>query len=98
MTSCHPVFAMLGDTHASSVIPVVNANDAECGTLTIALVPLKSSALPNLPDAAHVALLMVPVLEWPDRSLTVVPDPSSKEYAAVRLGLVEAVVAVATFV
>jgi hypothetical protein len=35
-----------------------------------------------LPDADHVALVIVPLFPFPDASVTVVPDPSSNPYAA----------------
>ena len=79
MTSRHPVLTTVGETQASSVIPVVKASDGEFPIVTIALVPLKTSAPPYLPAAVHVALLIVPLLPWPDRSLTTVPWPSSNE-------------------
>src|SRR3954467_6831146 len=87
---------MLGLTQASMVMPVVSCSVAEFGIVTIESMPLNTSAWPYLPTAVHVALLIVPVFACPDRSLTRVPVPSSKEYAPPRLGLVDAVVAVAT--
>ena len=86
-----------GLTQASSVMPVVNLSDGASGIVTMALLPLNTSAFPNLPVAVHVAFAIVPVLPLPEMSLTVVPEPSSNEYAATRLGLVDKVVAVATF-
>jgi hypothetical protein len=44
---------------------------------------LKESALPYFPAAVQVAPEIVPVLPFPDASLMVGPEPSSKEYAAV---------------
>jgi hypothetical protein len=44
-----------------------------------------------------VVLATVPVLPFPDRSLTVEPVPSSKLYAATRPEMVAKVVAVAVF-
>src|SRR5580704_4416613 len=87
MTSCHPVGAELGLTHASSVTAVVRCKDAESLTTTCALVPLNDSALPYLPLVVHVALTIVPVLPFPDKSLTVVPDPALKSYAATKPGV-----------
>jgi hypothetical protein len=52
--------------------------------VTIALVPLNSSASPNLPAVDQVAFVIVPLLAFPDASVTVVPDPSSNPYAATR--------------
>ena len=75
-----------GSTHASSVIPVVRCSDAASGIVTSALVPLNFSAPPYLPVVAHVALVSVPVLPFPDASVTVVPDPSSNPYAATNPG------------
>jgi hypothetical protein len=84
MTSRQALEAVAGFTHASSVIAVVSWSDVELGTLTRALEPLKRSALPNFPDAVHVAPEIVPVFPFPDASATVVPEPSSNEYAATR--------------
>ncbi len=66
----------VGNTHASSVIPVVSCSEAALGTVTRALVPLNASALPNLPAAVQVAPLIVPLLLLPEVSATVVPLPS----------------------
>src|SRR5450755_1250797 len=85
-----------GLTHASSVIPLERCNEAESGIVTSALVPLNRNAPPYLPDAqaeerrrhlpdvTQVALLIVPLLPFPDASATVDPDPSSNPYAATR--------------
>jgi hypothetical protein len=81
-------------THASNVIAPVSRKDGESLIVTFALVPLKTSALPYLPAAVHVAEPMEPAFPFPDRSATVDPDPSLNEYAATRP---ERVVAVATF-
>src|SRR5215471_18381167 len=88
----------VGYTHASSVIPVERCSDVESGIVTSAVAPLNERALPNLPADVHVAFTIVPVLPWPDRSVTVVPAPSTKPKAATRLGFVASVVAVAMFV
>src|SRR5215471_18308419 len=72
----------LGLTQASSVIPLVRSSEAESGTLTIALVPLKERAPPYLPLVLQVALAIVPLLLLPDRSGRLGPEPWSKEYAA----------------
>jgi hypothetical protein len=50
------------------------------------LLPLNESALPNLPAAAHVAFVIVPLLLLPDWSATVVPLPSSNAHAPTRPG------------
>ncbi len=50
--------------------------------VTSALVPLNESAPPYLPDADRVAFEIVPLLPFPDASVTVVPDASSNAYAA----------------
>ena len=81
-TARHPLAAAVGYTHASSVILVVNCRDAAFGTVTTAFVPLKTSALPNCPAVVHVAPLIVPVLLFPEESVTVVPPPSANPYAA----------------
>ena len=51
---------------------------------TRAFEPLKLNALPNFPDAAHVAFTSVPVLPFPDASAVDAPDPSSNPNAATR--------------
>src|SRR5947209_3719446 len=71
-----------GLTHASSVIPLDRCSDAASGTVTSALVPLNCNAPPYFPDADHVAFVIVPLLPFPDASVTVVPEPSSNPYAA----------------
>ena len=86
-----------GLTHASSVIPLERCSEAASGTVTSALVPLNCSALPYLPVAAQVAPVIVPVLPFPDASATVVPEPSSKPYAATRPVGAAAVLAPAMF-
>ena len=70
----------VGLTQASAVIPVVRLSELELLTLTQAFVPLKESALPNLPALApaQVVFETVPVLPFPERSAVVVPEPSSK--------------------
>jgi hypothetical protein len=72
----------VGYTHASKVIADVTFNDADPAMLTRLLTPLKSNALPYLPEGVHVAPLIVPVFPLPDASATVVPVPSLKLYAA----------------
>ena len=47
-------------------------------TVTQEFVPLKESALPNLPAVDQVVFESVPVLPLPDWSAVVVPLPSSK--------------------
>ena len=46
--------------------------------------PLNCNASPYLPDVDHVAPEIVPLLSFPEASVTVVPDPSSNAYAATR--------------
>ena len=75
---------MVGYTHASSVIPVVNCSDAESLTVTNALVPLNVKAFPYLPEVVQVAPLIVPLFPLPDTSFTTVPLPSLNPYAATR--------------
>src|SRR5262245_17662765 len=82
MIDFHPVGAVVGYTHASSVIAAVRPSDAEFATVTCAPLPLNTSALPNLPDVVQVAPLMVPLFPLPERSVTLVPAPSLKLYAA----------------
>src|ERR1700674_3674685 len=85
MTIIHPL-SEVGYTHASSVIALPRSREGESATDTQLLLPLKDSALPNRPPAAHVAPETVPVLPLPDRSVTLEPLPSSNEYAATRPG------------
>ena len=81
-TDRHPV-PDEGFTQASIVIPVVRSSDAALATVTHALVPLNDSAPPNLPAAVRVALEIVPVLPWPDASVTcTTPLASLNPYAA----------------
>ena len=65
--------------------------------MTSALVPLNCSALPYLPAVAQVAFVIVPLLPFPDASVTVVPDPSSNPYAATSPDGAAGVVALAVF-
>jgi hypothetical protein len=74
----------VGNTHASSVIPVVRSRDAESFTVTRAFVPLNSNALPNFPALVQVAVPTEPAFPFPDASATVAPPPSSNPYAATR--------------
>src|SRR2546427_391193 len=85
MTSRQLLFTVDGFTHASKVIPVVSCKDAALLMVTCAPVPLNTSARPYLPEAVHVAPLIVPVFPLPEASATVVPVPSLNEYAATRL-------------
>src|SRR3954452_2038966 len=77
---------VVGLTQASIVIAEVSDSEVELGIATDAFVPLNESAFPNLPAPApaHVAFVIVPVFALPDWSVTVVPVPSSKPYAATR--------------
>src|SRR5919198_2741749 len=84
ITDRHAVPSAFGLTHASSVMPFVRSSEFESETVTQELVPLKDSALPNLPLVDQVVFAVVPVLLFPERSVTVVPVPSSKLYAATR--------------
>ena len=87
-----------GLTHASSVIPLDRCSEAESGIVTSALVPLNCSALPYFPDVVQVAFAIVPLLPFPDASVTVVPDPSSNPYAATKPDGAAGVLAFAVFV
>src|SRR5689334_13374007 len=64
-------------------MPVVSCSDGAFGTVTFALVPLNTSALPNLP-VVQVVPLEVPLLFCPEASRIAVPVPSSNPYAATR--------------
>src|SRR5262249_20985229 len=78
-----PVGAEVGNTHASSVIAVVRRSEGASGIVTCDVVPLNTSALPNLP-AVQVVAVATPLLFCPEASRIVVPDPSSNPYAATR--------------
>src|SRR6266550_1273859 len=78
---------VVGYTHASNVIPLVNCSESALLMVTSALVPLKLKALPYLPDAVQVAPLMVSLLPLPDTSVTIAPLPSLNPYAATKPGL-----------
>ena len=67
------------------------------GTVTNELEPLNCSALPNLPAVLHVLFATVPLLPFPDASVTAVPDPSSNPYAATKPDGAAGVVALAVF-
>src|SRR5207248_9325152 len=77
---------VVGYTHASNVIPLVNCSEAALLMVTSALVPSKLKALPYLPDVVQVAPLIVPLLPLPDTSVTTVPLPSLNPYAATKPG------------
>jgi hypothetical protein len=64
-------------------------SEALSGTVTRELLPLKVSAFPNLPVAAHAVFAAVPALPFPDASATAVPDPSSNPYAATSPGVAD---------
>src|SRR5436190_77247 len=82
----------MGLTQASRVIPVVRSREAESLTVTQLLTPLNDRAPPYLPEVDQEVLATVPVLELPEASAAVVPDPSLKPYAATRpVGADEAV-------
>src|SRR5438132_977591 len=81
-THRHSAPSAAGLTQPSSVIPVVRSSDAASGIVTHELAPLNERAPAYLPALDQVALETVPALPLPDQSVTVVPDPSSNEYAA----------------
>jgi hypothetical protein len=62
----------------------VKCRDEESLMVTHELDPLNTRALPYFPALVQVVFLRVPVFRFPDRSVTVVPVPSSKLYAATR--------------
>ncbi len=74
---------MAGFTHASSVIALDRCSEAESGTVTRELVPLKLNARPYLP-ATQAVFATDPLLPLPDASDTVDPDPSSNPNAATK--------------
>jgi hypothetical protein len=73
-----PFCVAVGYTHADIVSPLVTFRLDDEGTDTRLLVPLKASAPPYLP-LVQVAPEIVPVFAFPDASVTVPPEPSSKE-------------------
>src|SRR5579872_2082746 len=95
MTSRQALLTVDGFTQASRVMALVKCREAESGMVTRAVVPLKTRALPYLPVAVQVAFEIVPVLPLPEASVTVVPEPSSKEYAPTSPVMVARVTAVA---
>ena len=96
MTSLHARVTVAGLIHASRVTAVVRRSAGASLTVTRAFVPLNESAFPNLPAEVHVAFEIVPALPRPDPSMTVVPLPSLKEYAATRFETADWVVALWT--
>src|SRR4051794_15762180 len=97
MTSRQAEDTVAGSTQASSVIAVVSCSELALGTFTRASVPLKLSASPNLPAVDQVVFDVAASLPLPEESVTLVPLPSSNEYAAtspVGAPLLEPVVAV----
>src|SRR3954469_15384636 len=72
----------VGLSHASSVMPFVRSSEAASGIETSVELPLNWSAPPYLPVFVQVPFCTVPLLPLPDESLSVVPEPSSNEYAA----------------
>src|SRR4051812_34764872 len=66
-------------------MPLVRSSELESFTVN-QLAPPNDTALPYLPDAAHVVPLTVPMFPLPDESATVAPEPSSKAYAATKDG------------
>src|SRR2546430_12696878 len=97
MTSRQALSTAEGFTHASNVIAVVRCKEAASGIVTFALVPLNESAFPYLPNVVHVAPLIAPLCPLPEASAAVVPEFSSKPYAATRVDAPACVVALATF-
>jgi hypothetical protein len=85
------LLTVVGYTHASNVIPLVNCSDGALLIVTKALVPLKVNAFPYLPEVVHVAPLIVPLFPLPDASFTTVPLPSSNPYAATRPSVADGV-------
>src|SRR5712691_9493563 len=83
-TQRQAVPSALGLTHASRVIPVVRSSEVESGIVTRLDVPLNESAPPKRPALDQDVVATVPALPVPEASATVVPLPSSNEYAATR--------------
>ena len=96
----HQFWLDVGRIHADTVSAAPTFSDADAGTRTVLLIPLKLSALPKRPSVDQTAPLIVPVLPRPDASAVVVaPNPSLNPQAPTNptgSGGVEAVVAGAT--
>src|SRR5438094_590734 len=73
------VESVVGFTQASSVMPLVNANDALLATVTRAFVPLNDNAFPNTPPTCN-APAIVPLLPLPEKieSAATLPAASLK--------------------
>jgi hypothetical protein len=77
----HPLWLTDGSIHAANVIADVKLNDADAGTLTRSLDPLKLNAPPNFPGT-HVPPEIDPLFPFPDTSANVDPVPASNVYPA----------------
>src|SRR4051794_32251940 len=73
-----------GRTQASSVIPELRRSVESSGTVTMPVAPSSVSAWPKRPLAVRAAPPTIVPLRWPSASTAVVPDASSKPYAATR--------------
>ncbi len=63
--------------------PVVSCSEAESGTLTTRTRPVERQCVPDTcPPSTRSRLRSCPLLPFPDASATLVPLPSSNEYAA----------------
>ena len=70
------------------VMQFVTFRLGEEATDTLLFVPLNTNAPPFFPCVVHATVpWIVPVFAFPARSTTVVPVPSSNEYAATRPGM-----------
>ena len=54
----------------------LGVSEAESGMVTRALVPLKTRASPYLPEVVQVALVIVPLLPFPETSARTEPLPA----------------------
>src|SRR5438093_9378728 len=82
-TVSQPLIAV-GDTQASSVMPVVRSREAASATVTQLLTPPNDRALPYFPLVVQVAPETVPLFPLPEASAATVPAPSLKPYAATK--------------
>ena len=80
ITSRHLLVTVEGFTQASRVIAALSCREEELGMFTRELVPLNDKAPLNLPAVVHsVVPTIEPVLLLPEASVTLVPEPWSKE-------------------
>src|SRR5262245_58977971 len=85
--SVHVGGSAVGRTHAINVMPVLRSSAGESAMVIGGPAPANCTAPPIRPPQSHVAPPRLAVFPLPESSTTVVPAPSSNEYAATRPGL-----------